>query len=76
VLGLATLPALGRGLDAVEYRVLHEVQERVGNLLDDGVVELDALARQLEIHRLAHHPRQLPHLAGITREERADPDHA
>jgi hypothetical protein len=50
-----------RHLDAVVHRVADEVHERVGDLLDDRLVQLGVGARDLEIDLLAEFPAHVAH---------------
>src|SRR5882762_8973315 len=67
----AGVALLGR-LDAVGDRVLHQVEQRIHDLLDDGGVELDGFAARLEAHGLARGPRGLLPLPHEPAEEAAD----
>ena len=51
--GLAGGQALLRGLDAVIYRVAHQVQQRVGQQVGEGAVDLHILAHHFEGDLLA-----------------------
>ena len=57
---LVARASLVRRLEAVDDRVLHQVQQRVHDLLDDAGVELDRLARRLDAHALAVPSAPLP----------------
>src|SRR5579871_577900 len=65
-----------RLLEAVIERVAHEVHERVGDLLEHRLVELGALAGQLELDLLAELARQVMHEPRESVEREADRQHA
>ena len=69
---LAPGQPLGLRLDAVDDRVLDQVQKRVRDLLDDRVVHLDGISRHLESNRPPCRTREL---ADATRKPREQPPH-
>jgi len=75
-LGLARAAADLIRLHAVVDGVAHEVQERVGDLLDHCVVHLDGFPGELEVDGLARGARRFAHGRCIAREESADGHHA
>ena len=68
-------PDLGR-LDAVVDRVAHEVDQRVGDLLADALVDLGLLAGHEQRDRLAALPREITHDARKTVQDGAQGQHA
>ena len=69
------LPHLGR-LDGVVDGVADEVHERIGELLDDQLVELHLAAGDLQLDLLLHLAGQLAHHAGELVEDLVEGDHA
>ncbi len=63
-------------LDAVVDGVADQVDERVGQPLDHGLVEFGVLAAGDELDRLAEIAREIVDEAAETAEQRADGDHA
>src|SRR5215831_6055356 len=51
---LALLVSFFVALQAVGHRVAHQMNQRIGNLLDDVVVQLGLRAGQRELHFLVH----------------------
>ena len=74
--GLARRTPLLIGLDTVVDGIAHEVQERIRDLLDDGVVHLDRLSSELEVQALAGGAGRLASPLGEAREEPPDGHHA
>ena len=74
--GLAARDAHVRGLDAVVDRVAHQVRQRIGDLLDDRLVELGVLAVDDELDVLAELARHVVHDALEAAEGGADLHHA
>src|SRR6266850_1496266 len=50
-------------LDTVRYGISHQVHQRVGNLLNDVVVEFCFAAREVQLYLLAGRFRRIPHRA-------------
>ncbi len=72
----AGIVTLVRPLDAVRHGIAHQVQQRIGNLLDDVVVQLGLGARQHQFHPLAGRLGGVAHGPRETRVEVADRHHA
>ncbi len=65
-----------RTLEAVVDGVADDMDERVGELLDHGLVELGLLAGGLELDRLAELAAEIVHQAAEASEQAADRHHA
>ena len=76
MIGLARLVALFGALDSVRNRVANQVQQRIGDLLNNVVVEFGVVTFQLQVDQLV---RSLRRIAGRARDARvkvADRHHA
>src|SRR5437879_2964921 len=73
---LSSGAALGGMLDAVSDRITHEVDERIGNLLDDVVVQLGFAAGEIKLDLFAGGGGSIPYRARQARIEGADGHHA
>src|SRR5262249_16655266 len=74
--GFAGERAAVRRLDAVRDGIAHEVDERIGNLLNDVVVEFGFAAEEFEFDELAGGLSSVTHGSGKARIQCADWQHA
>ncbi len=68
--GLAAGQPLLRQFNAMVERVAQQMGQRIGELLDDGLVDFGSLAADHQADVLAEVGRDLPHQAGHAREHR------
>ena len=76
MIGLARLIALFRALDTVRHRVANQVQQRIGDLLNNVVVEFGVVAFQLQVDQLVRSLRRVAGRASDARIKVADRHHA
>src|SRR6185437_4625459 len=74
--GLAGGDARFRRFDAVVDGIAHQVNQRIADLLEHGLVELGLLTRELQLDLLAEALRQVAHHAREAAENEGDGQHA
>ena len=61
---LASCNAILRPLDAMRHRIANQMNERIGNLLNDVVVEFRLAAGKIKIDQFGRRFRGIAHRAG------------